>query len=57
MAGVADDLWEGHALTRDARLPGGPNGANYGIRVQDAVTNNTIALTLGDWFLSVRTNL
>jgi hypothetical protein len=56
-AGAADDLWEGHGMERSRRLLGGPNGANYRIRVQYAVTNNTIAFTLDDWHLAVHTNL
>jgi len=57
MAGATDDLWEGHGMERSRRLPGGPNGTNYRIRVQYAVTNNTIAFTLDDWHLAVHTNL
>jgi hypothetical protein len=57
MAAAADDLWEGHGMERSRRLPGGPSGANYRIRVQFAVTNNTIAFTLDDWHLAVQTNL
>jgi hypothetical protein len=56
MAGAANDLWEGHGMERSRRLPGGANGANYRIRVQYAVTNNTIAFTLDDWHLAVHTN-
>jgi hypothetical protein len=57
MAGGTDDLWEGHALERSRRLFGGPDGAQYRIRVQYAVTNATIAFTLDDWHLAVLTNL
>jgi hypothetical protein len=57
MAGASDDLWEGHALERSARLSGGPNGATYRIRVQYAVTNGAINFTLDDWHLAVHTNL
>jgi hypothetical protein len=57
MAGNLDDLREGHALERSRRLPGGPNGAQYRIRVQYAVTNATIVFTLDDWHLAVLTNL
>ena len=57
MAGATDDLWEGHGMERSRRLSGGANGANYRIRVQYAVTNNTIAFTLDDWHLAVLTNL
>jgi hypothetical protein len=57
MAGATDDLWEGHGMERSRRLPGGANGASYRIRVQYAVTNNTIGFTLDDWHLAVHTNL
>jgi hypothetical protein len=57
MAGNLDDLREGHALERSRRLPGGPNGTQYRIRVQYAVTNATIGFTLDDWHLAVLTNL
>ena len=57
MGGAADDIWEGHGMERSRRLPGGPSGTNYRIRVQYAVTNNTIAFRLDDWHLAVHTNL
>ena len=56
MAGATDDLYEGHGMERSRRLPGGPNGASYRIRVQYRVTNNTIAFRLDDWHLAVLTN-
>ena len=56
MAGAADDLYEGHGMERSIRLPGGPNGAQYRIRVQYAVTNATIGFRLDDWHLAVITN-
>jgi hypothetical protein len=57
MVGALDDLREGHGLERSRRLPGGPNGTTWRIRVQYAVTNNTIVFTLDDWHLAVLTNL
>ena len=54
--GAIDDNWEGHGMERSRRLPGGPNGATYRIRVQYAVTNPNIAFTLDDWHLAVLTN-
>jgi hypothetical protein len=56
MAAATDDLWEGHGMERSRRLPGGPNGTTYQIRVQYAVTNATIGFTLDDWHLAVHTN-
>jgi hypothetical protein len=56
-SGAADDLWEGHSMDRTRRLAGGPNGASYRIRVQRAVTNNTITFSLDDWNMMVQTNL
>jgi hypothetical protein len=56
-AGAADDLYEGHGLERSRRLSGGATGTNYRIRVQYAVTNNTINFQLDDWHLAVHTNL
>jgi hypothetical protein len=55
--GAIDDNWEGHGMERSRRLFGGPNGANYRIRVQYAVTNANIPFTLDDWHLAVITNL
>jgi hypothetical protein len=52
-AGAAQDLWEGNAMDRSIRLPGG----TWRIRVQRAVTNNTISFRLDDWHLAVYTNL
>ena len=57
MAGAVDDLFEGHGMERSRRLPGGAHGTNYRIRVQYAVTNNTIGFRLDDWHLAVHTNL
>jgi hypothetical protein len=57
MAAATDDLWEGHAMNRAARLSGGANGSSYRIRVQYAVTSTTISFTLDDWLLSVRTDV
>jgi hypothetical protein len=44
---------EGHAMERSRRL----NGGAYIIRVQYAVTNNTMAFTLDDWHFAVETSL
>ena len=55
--GAIDDGYEGHGMERSKRLFGGRNGATYRIRVQYAVTNNTIGFTLDDWHLAVHTNL
>jgi hypothetical protein len=55
--GAVDDMWEGHGMERSRRLPGGPNGTTYRIRVQYAVTNPNITFTLDDWHLAVHTNL
>jgi hypothetical protein len=57
MAGALDDLREGHAMERARRLPGGPNGANYQIQVQFAVTDPQTTFTLDDWLLAVYTSL
>ena len=57
MTGATDDLYEGHAMDRVMRLPGGANGATYRIRVQWVVTNNTIQFRLDDWLLTVRTDV
>jgi hypothetical protein len=57
IAGAADDLAEGHGMERSRRLPGGPNGADYQIEVQYAVTNGNTVFTLDDWHLAVHTNL
>jgi hypothetical protein len=57
MAGALDDRLEGHGLERSRRLPGGPNGATWAIRVQYAVTNANLVFTLDDWHLAVLTNL
>jgi hypothetical protein len=54
--GAIDDNWEGHGMERSKRLPGGPNGAAYRIRVQYAVTNANIPFRLDDWHLAVITN-
>jgi len=51
-AGGASDLWEGNAMERSIRLPGG----TYRIRVQRAVTNNTVSFRLDDWHLAVTTH-
>jgi hypothetical protein len=55
--GAADDLREGHAMERSARLSGGANGVNYQIQVQYAVTNAATNFRLDDWHLAVITNL
>jgi hypothetical protein len=52
-AGAAQDLWEGNAMDRSIRLPGG----TYRIRVQRAVSNNTVTFRLDDWHLAVQTNV
>jgi hypothetical protein len=57
MAGAQDDLREGHAMERARRLPGGPNGTNYLIQVQYAVTDPQTTFTLDDWLLAVYTSL
>ena len=51
--GSAQDLWEGHAMDRSIRLPGG----TYRIRVQRRVTVNTVTFRLDDWHLAVTQNL
>ena len=57
MAGGLDDFGEGHGMERSRRLAGGPNGTNYRIRVQYAVSNANVVFTLDDWHLAVHTNL
>jgi len=52
-----DDLREGHAMERARRLSGGPNGTNYVIQVQFAVTNPQTTFTLDDWLLAVYTSV
>jgi hypothetical protein len=54
--GAVNDNYEGHGMERSRRLPGGPNGATYRIRVQYAVTNANIPFRLDDWHLAVITN-
>lgn len=53
MATTSDDLWEGHGMERSGRLAG---GTTYIIKVQYAVTANTISFWLDDWHLAVHTN-
>jgi hypothetical protein len=57
VSGAVDDFHEGHGMERSRRLFGGPNGAQYRIRVQWAVTNANVFFTLDDWHLAVHTNL
>jgi len=54
--GAVNDNYEGHGMERSRRLPGGPNGTTYRIRVQYAVTNANIPFRLDDWHLAVITN-
>jgi hypothetical protein len=54
--GAVNDNAEGHGMERSRRLPGGPNGAAYRIRVQYAVTTPNIPFVLDDWHLAVLTN-
>jgi hypothetical protein len=55
--GAADDLREGHAMERSARLEADDDGTDYQIEVQYAVTNNNTVFTLDDWHLAVLANL
>ena len=55
--GGLDDYYEGHGMERSHRLPGGPNGAGYAIRVQWRVANPTSVFQLDDWHLAVHTNV
>ena len=55
--GALDDFYEGHGMERSHRLPGGPNGAVYAIRVQWRVANPTSIFQLDDWHLAVHTNV
>jgi hypothetical protein len=57
MAGAIDDLYEGHGMERSHRLPGGPNGTQYRIRVQWRVSNVNTFFSLDDWHLAVHTNV
>jgi hypothetical protein len=54
--GTADDLFEGHAMERSARLFGSANGTTYRISVQWAVTQPSIVFRLDDWHFEVRQN-
>jgi hypothetical protein len=49
---VDADLLEAHAMERSRRLAQG----GYSVRVQRAVTNNTVGFTLDDWHLAVETS-
>jgi hypothetical protein len=52
-AGSGQDLWEGHAMDRSIRLPGG----TYRIRVQRRVNVPGVTFRLDDWHLAVTQNL
>jgi hypothetical protein len=57
-AGAATaDFDEGHGMERSRRLPGGPNGATWRIRVRAAVTNANTQFRLDEQHLAVHTNL
>jgi hypothetical protein len=55
--GGTHDFWEGNGMERSARLPGGPNGTTYKIRVRYATSLNNLVFRLDDWHLTVATNL
>ena len=55
--GAPDDLREGHAMERSARLAADNDGTDYQIEVQYAVTNNQTTFTLDDWHLAVLANV
>jgi len=49
---VDADMAEAHAMERSRRLPQG----TYSLRVQRAVTNNTVGFTVDDWHFAVETS-